>query len=331
MLYMLSLLPIVAYLLIIKAMDGFALAKWQKISVFVLYGLAVCSGLFFMSDILEWKEEWVSPLLEEVLKAFLLVVLITRKKVVFLAEALIYGAAVGAGFAFLENVLYIYYNADMGVGDSVLRGFATALLHIGCTSLCASLALLVARFKSAHSQAFAFPMFVMCFVPSFLVHWFYNTLDINGYLLMIYVIAGFLLLFMGIYRLDEMMIRKWMDNCINNDIALYSAIKEGKIASTPAGFYLENIKERFDPELFFDVCMYVSLYLELSIQVKSHMMMREAGVDIEPDPETRRNNKNNLIELKTLSKRIGPMGLVLLSPVIHVKDEDRWAMEEFLN
>ena len=89
MLYMLSLLPIVAYLLIIKAMDGFALAKWQKISVFVLYGLAVCSGLFFMSDILEWKEEWVSPLLEEVLKAFLLVVLITRKKVVFLAEALI--------------------------------------------------------------------------------------------------------------------------------------------------------------------------------------------------------------------------------------------------
>ncbi len=65
----------------------------------------------------------VAPIVEEAVKAIILVVLFIAYKREFdnVLDGVIYGAMVGLGFAFVENVLYFasaaYPNSDLGVGE----------------------------------------------------------------------------------------------------------------------------------------------------------------------------------------------------------------------
>lgn len=78
------------------------------------------------------------PLVEEVLKGIVLAWLIVKNKFRFMAQCLIYGAAIGSGFSLLENIIYSYFNPGMAIGTSIVRGFGCAILHMGCTALFAT-------------------------------------------------------------------------------------------------------------------------------------------------------------------------------------------------
>ena len=101
--YLLSLLPIALYLLILMAFDSFSLAKWKMLLGCMAYGLLCCLGVFILTRIAVIPS-WGVPALEEILKGLVLVFLIAGKKIRFLHEALIYGAAAGAGFSLLESL-----------------------------------------------------------------------------------------------------------------------------------------------------------------------------------------------------------------------------------
>lgn len=83
------------------------------------------------------------PLVEEVLKGIVLAWLIVKNKFRFMAQCLIYGAAIGSGFSLLENIIYFYFNPGLAIGTSIVRGFGCAILHMGCTALFATILLLV--------------------------------------------------------------------------------------------------------------------------------------------------------------------------------------------
>jgi len=335
MLYAISLIPIILYVAFIKAMDAIELANWKKTLECLVWGVSACIISFFLSRACPFmQKDAVTPLAEEIFKALPLAIAVYRKRSAFFTETLIYGAAVGAGFALLENTLYICFNSDFTTGDAIIRGFGTSLLHMGCTALLSS-AILVGTRISRNSVVFLKAISgLVAILPSWGIHLGYNTVLAKGLLpefaMMIIVVIVIISLFLVIYEIDEKLIHKWLDLCIANDIALYTSVREGRLKDTNSGQYLIQAKKRFKPEVFFDILVYLDLYLEITIAAKSRMIMKDAGINIPLSESEHNANKDKITELNTLSRRIGKGGVRILKPIVDIKAVDEWAMKELL-
>ena len=311
--YLLSLLPLALYLMILMAFDSFKLAKWKILLACMGYGLLCCSGAFFLARSVDMPG-WVVPMLEEFLKGCAVIFLIFRNRIRFLHEALVYGAAAGAGFSLLENILYLYIHPEMMVGTAVVRGFGCAILHIGCTSLAGTLLLLLKNTR-IHFPISA----VLSLIPSILIHLAYNmaqeNIIANPLLLMSVTIVLFLSSFVVLFSYGEKRIYKWMDHSLSVDVQTLSAIRTGNFASTRAGKYLLAVRDQFKPECFFDMVCYVQLSLELNIEKQSYMLLRQSGFAGEATGGTLEGHLAKKAELETLRKRIGKTGMQVLSPL----------------
>ena len=62
------------------------------------------------------------------------------RRVGFLVDAAVLGFAVGAGFALVENVVYLRAITDAPLGLWLVRGLGTAVMHGGTTAMFAMLA-----------------------------------------------------------------------------------------------------------------------------------------------------------------------------------------------
>lgn len=330
MLYLISLLPIAVYLLIIKAMDGFSLASWQKLGLYCLWGIATCFISLGLSKFIKSDSAWVFPFIEELLKGLPLVIALLRRKSAFFAESLIYGTAIGAGFALIENTLYVCFNPDFLMGDAIIRGFSTALLHMGCTSILATTALVASRLASGKPKPFLYLLTLLSLLPSFALHYVYNLFLLPEYVQMLLTVVIMFVFFIGTYEIDGRLIHNWLDMCVTNDIQLLKAIREGHLTQSAAGEYLMQIKDKFKPLVFFDICCYLGLYLELTIAAKSRMILNEAGMDIPIPEEEHEKNMQKIQELEALKKNIGPTGLMVLNPIISQKATDQVAIRTML-
>lgn len=330
MLYAICIIPIILYFLLVKGMDGFTLGSTGRMLESFVWGLTVCLFLFFFGRTLDFDSDLLFPVLEELLKALPLVIAIYRKRLAFFAETLIYGAAIGAGFSLLENIIYVGAFEDFSLGDAIVRGFGTSILHMGCTALCASCMLLGMRYVAGRGLPFKVLAILIGFVPSVAIHFVYNLFLLPELLQMVLAIAVMLGLFLLIYWFDNRKIHDWLDSCIANDMALLKAMREGHLSGTSAGEYLLAVRERFKPEVFFDICVYLGLYLELSIAAKSRMILKEAEMDIPVSDSEHEENMMKIAELSALEKNIGPAGISILRPIVNFKVADGWVISELL-
>lgn len=307
---MLSLIPIFIYLLIVKLLDNFSLVKWKMLATCGLGGSLICALLLLIdtADTMDKTPEEFFPILEETLKGAFVLLLIFRHRILFFAEALCYGAAVGAGFAICENIAYAFYNTDMTTLLFAFRGFGTALLHMGCTALMAALALSINKY--------------LAIIPVAGIHYLYNLFLLPEFVQLIVTIITFFIIFAAISYYDERRIYQWLDFSITDDVALLTAIHEGKLTDTPAGEYLLKIQKHFPAEVFFDMICYVQLYLEILIKGKSRMMLEEEGLSVPMTSEEKEKEKSMKMELQALRKNIGPMGIQLLRPILRYNIED---------
>lgn len=312
--YLLSLLPIALYLLILRAFDSFALAKWKMLLACTAHGLLCCLCVFIFTRAVSLPA-WAVPALEEILKGVAVLFLVSRKKIRFLHEALIYGAAVGAGFSLLENLAYLHFQPGMMAGTAAVRGFGCAILHMGCSALAGTLLLLISnaglRLPISAAASCLFPI---------LVHLAYNMAQesrlADPMLLMSAAIVLFLALFLILFSYGERRIYRWMDHSLAVDIQALSSIRNGNFASTRAGQYLINIRDQFKPEYFFDMICYVQLALDLKIEKQSYMLLRQTGFEGEAMGKTLEEHLAKKAELASLKKRIGKTGMMVLAPLV---------------
>lgn len=311
MISFISLIPILIYLFVLKVLDSFALARWKMLCLCLSVGIFSCAASFGLSKCWQWSGMWMAPLIEEVLKGCLLVWFIRTRKIRFLAEALIYGAAVGGGFSMLENIIYLFYNSDMLFGTAMFRGFGVAVMHMGCTSLVAVMMLMTLNPKYPQKL-----MTVLAFVPSILIHIVHNSIEITPSLRLILTIVLFFILFLSIFSLGEKLIYRWMDHSISVDVQTLSAIKKGNFMETKAGQYLLSVKEQFAPEVFFDIICCVEIHLELKIEKQSRMLLVQAGFESAISPEEKKSQDMKEQEEKALLKRIGRTGKWVIHPLV---------------
>ena len=317
-----SVIPLLLYLLVLKSLDSFRIVHWRWLVVCMAVGCGSCLVAWAFSEMsAALAVPFYAPLFEEILKALVALCVMRLFRIVFFAEALCYGAAIGAGFSLVENIIYIYFSPDMLFATALFRGLGTSMLHIGCSSLFLVLWLLAKN----NSWKYAFRLWGI--LPCILIHALYNLYHFQPLVQMVAVVVIFLVIFLCVSNYNEKCIGKWLDQSMMYDIDLLSAIKDGTLPDTKAGQYLMSVKEQFDPYVFLDMICYVQLYLELTITAKSRMMLRESGL-LDAESEDDKSQRTAMLkEFNTLRGNIGKMGEIILHPIVKMTAEDKKLIE----
>jgi RsiW-degrading membrane proteinase PrsW (M82 family) len=325
-----ALLPVVAFLVALVLFDSFKLVSIHRILSVIFIG-ALMAGLSYLANTAVYERSnidflaltrYVSPCIEELLKGLMVVYFVRSRRVGLLVDALIIGFALGAGFALVENSFYLAERSQVVLLVQVIRGFGTAIMHGGTTGLFAMVS--VALFDRQPDRG------LIIFLPGFLfavmVHSAFNHLLIQPIIataVMLVVLPGSLYF---AFKHSEQGLRDWMESDLDAKLGLLKAINSGQFLATPAGVYLQALRDRFDDETIVDLFCYLRLHGELALRAKGLLLMREAGFrDLPLDDQTRRS----LTELTQLERILGKTALLALRPILAVTGKDFWQLTLF--
>ncbi len=322
-----SLIPILLFLAMFLSLDSFRLIRWRILIVCLLWGgVVACMSLVGNTLIVNWfhidfnlLSRYIAPFTEEVLKMLLLVWLISKHRVGFAIDAAIYGFSIGTGFAFAENLIYLFqlepYQTNLWIW--VTRGFGTAIMHGGATAIAGII--LVNRLTDTRKLL---QPFILAVVVAYLLHALYNAFFLSplvSALIMIVLVPGILIL---VFRLSTSNLKQWLDIGMDSEVGLLLMINQGKFTRTRAGKYLLSIKDHFPREVVVDIYCYTALYLELSVKAKSLLLLKESDLPLPMDPQI----LDKLKELDQLHKNIGKSGILALKPILRTTRSDLWAL-----
>ena len=140
---LLGLLPVCCFLAALMYLDSYKLIPMRWILGTILLGCIAAIVSYPINIVgLEWFDiefiafsRYVAPIIEEALKALVIITLLRRNRIGFLVDAAIFGFAVGTGFAIFENLFYLQALPDTQLGTWIVRGFGTAFMHGGTTAI----------------------------------------------------------------------------------------------------------------------------------------------------------------------------------------------------
>jgi RsiW-degrading membrane proteinase PrsW (M82 family) len=340
MLFVAALLPVVIYIFVVYQIDNFSLISVKRLLLLILSGMLTalaCFALFQLTGkiIPESQSDSVNPIIEEIVKAVPLLWLASRKKIVFFIDSVICGAAVGGGFSILENIFYLLWGNEMGIGTVLFRGLEVALVHMGCSAIVAAGLMLIVRmieyFRSRSGikkSDIAMSVFLLSEAP--VLHVFHNTFHFNPLVQFFFVIGTIGGLLVWIYFYDVEMIHSWLDTGLDKQLSLLDSIKKGHLDNTPTGNFLESVKDAFPPEDYFDIICYVQLHVELSVASRSRVMIRESGLehDLPLTDEKKELVLSQYTEYKILEKRLGNAARMIIAPIVNFDPAEYKALEE---
>jgi RsiW-degrading membrane proteinase PrsW (M82 family) len=321
---LLGLLPVVCFLAALVWLDSYKLVRLRLVLATIALGCAAAalgypinsaSLHLLQMDFLPYTR-YVAPIIEEFLKALIIVMLIRHNRIGFLVDAAILGFAVGAGFAILENLFYLQLIPETRLGTWIVRGFGTAFMHGGATAIFAVIShALVGQRMTLGAIAFL-PGFAVASVTHSVFNHFFLSPIINT----LAVLTALPLLLVLVFQKSERSVADWLGSGFDADTELLHMINSGEFSSTKVGLYLHSLREKFEGTVVVDILCYLRLHIELSIRAKGLMMMRECGFMNKAGEET----KAKLEEMKFLEKSIGATGKLAIKPFIRMSREDLW-------
>lgn len=321
---LLGLLPVSCFLAALVYLDSYKLVslRWVVMVIGLGCAMAIVSypvnslGLEVLGIGFQPYTRYVAPFIEEFLKALVIWTLIRNNRIGFLVDAAIFGFAVGAGFAILENLYYLNVLPDLRMGAWIVRGFGTAIMHGGATAMFAII---------AHTLLGQYPMARwLALVPAFLVasitHSVFNHFFLTPVLNTAVVLFSLPLMLALVFERSERSISDWLGMGFDADTELLELINSGGFSTSKVGVYLHSLKEKFDGPVVADLVCYLRLHTELSIRAKGLLMMRESGFRNKVGEETRAK----LEELRYLEKSIGKTGKLAIRPFMQMSRKDLW-------
>ncbi len=321
-----ALAPVFLFLLGLIILDSYKLVNRNLVIAAIVYGCLVAGVSYVLNTFVNREtglsfttySRYIAPVVEELLKTTFLVYLIRAKKVGFMVDAAIYGFAVGAGFAFIENAYYLTSFADASLLLWVIRGFGTAVMHGGTTAIVA----LLAKNRSDHESTESFKIFWKGLLIAIVIHSYFNHMFFHLLFSPLSIIIGLPLTLMYVFQQSEKATREWLGVGFDSDVDLLQVITSGNLPQTKIGTYLKTLQNRFRGEVIADMICYLQIYLELSIRAKGMLLMREAGFAPPPEPDT----KEKFTELEYLEKSIGATGKLALHPFLHTSGRNLWQL-----
>jgi RsiW-degrading membrane proteinase PrsW (M82 family) len=315
----LGLVPVLFFLAALVLLDSYKLVRLRAVVAVVVAGMLVAGCAYWINGALlahiDFKvyTRYVSPVIEELLKALVIIALIRAHRIGFLVDAAIYGFAVGTGFAVVENLDYLALAPQAGLGTWLVRGFGTAIMHGGATALFAMIGLALVGRRYAYLPGFALAVVVHSVFNHFFLSPLASTLGIAIVLP---------LLLNAVFARSEAAVGDWLGRGFDADAEMLELINSGRLTDSPVGRYLHQLKDRFRGLVVADLLAYLRLYTELALRAKGVLMMRESGFEVPIDEATH----EKFAELRYLEKSVGRTGLLAIQPMLHMSHKDLWQL-----
>jgi len=321
-----GLLPVLFFLLVLVFMDSYKLVRLRTVLWVILAGalLPVAGYLIneFVIQILGWDfsdySRYAAPVVEESLKACVMIYLFRTHRIGFLVDSAILGFAVGAGFALIETFYYLYTVPDARMLVWVVRGFGTAIMHGGVMALFGVMAQTLTERSMRINPVLYLPGLMVAITLHSIFNHFPGTpiLTTLGTLLVLPVIL------VEVFRRSARSMHTWLELDFDEDVLLLEQINSGEFSATNMGRFLEDLKQKFPGTAVVDMLCYLRLYTELALRAKGLLMMRENGLDAPVGERTREKLK----EMDYLEKSIGKTGCLAMSPFLQMTRKDLWQL-----
>jgi RsiW-degrading membrane proteinase PrsW (M82 family) len=321
-----GLLPVLIFLVALVYMDGYKLVKLRAVLwVIVAGGMCSITAMYLNGWILSGSglnftnySRYVAPLVEESLKALVMIFLFRSSRIGFLVDAAVMGFAVGAGFALVENLYYLQNYAGANMGVWVVRGFGTAIMHGGVMAIFGIMSQALTERSMRINPVYYLPgLLVATFLHSLFNHFFVSP--ITETLATLLILPPVLYL---VFRQSASAMHDWLELDFDADAQLIAMINSGEFSSSKIGQFLDDFTSRFDGPVVVDMLCYLRIYTELAIRAKGMLMMRENGLEVPTGERTRAKFE----ELRYLEKSIGKTGCLAMKPFLHMERKDLWQM-----
>ena len=321
-----GLLPVVTFLAVLLYFDSYKLVRLRMVLGIVACGAIVAGVSYAINadvilmlgvDVVTFSR-YVAPLIEELLKAAVVVVLIRTHRIGFPVDAAICGFAVGTGFALVENMYFLHTIPHAGVGTWVVRGFGTAFMHGGVTAIFAIAGLVLRERARRPGMIDMLPGFALAVV----LHMGYNHLSDWPRVSAVVSILLLAPLLHIAFRYGETALGDWIGQGFDADAEMLELMNSGQLSDSPVGRYLTKLKGRFRGPVVADLLCYLRVYSELALRAKGMLLMRESGFDVPMDEATQAKFE----ELRFLESSIGKTGLRALKPIRRISDKELWQL-----
>ena len=319
-----ALLPALVFLGALVYCDSYKLVSLRAVLLTILVG-GMCAGLAYLINLeLAGAFEiprvvlarYLAPVVEELLKALVLIFLLRSHRIGFLVDAAIFGFAVGTGFALVENTYYLQVQSQAHMGVWIVRGFGTAIMHGGCTAMFAVIATALSETRTNLRSGDLLPGLLLAILTHSIYNHFFLTPIISTLLIVIMLPA----ISYVVIQQSRQAVSRWLDAGFDADTELLGALHSGSFPDSPVGRYLTSLQERFPGEIVVDMLCYLRLHKELALRAKGLLMMRENGIEVELDEDVR----ETLQEMKHLQKNIGRTGRAAIQPFLRFSRKDLW-------
>ena len=312
----LGLLPVTLFLLVLIYLDSYKLVRFRRVLLLIGVGCAA-AALSFVGN--QFVPPWAAPVLEEVLKAAIIVLLMRARRIGFLVDAAIQSFAIGAGFALVENLYYLAALPSSSVGLWLIRGFGTALMHGGTSAMFA----VISKGATQRLDRPKLRSFLPGLVVASLLHAAFNRFVMYPLLATLFVLLALPLLLTLFFARSERRLQEWLGSGFDMDTELHRLIHSGDFTTSPIGLYLKSLRTFYPGPVLADMLCYLRLHVELSLRAKGILMMRENGFAVTADPALR----DKLAELEYLRKSIGKTAMSSLTPILRSSEQDLWQLE----
>jgi len=257
-------------------------------------------------------------LIEEGMKACVMIYLFKTHRIGFLVDSAILGFAVGAGFGVVENFYYLYMASDAQIAVWVVRGFGTAIMHGGTMALFGVMAQTLTERRMKINPL----LYVPGFIVAITIHSVFNHFPGTPILTTLGTLLSLPPIFLVVFEKSARTMHEWLEVDFDEDAMLLEQINSGEFTESRIGRFLQDLKQKFPGTVVVDMLCYLRLYTELALRAKGVLMMRENGLDTPVGERTRAKFE----EMRYLEKSIGKTGLLAMSPFLQMTRKDLWQL-----
>jgi RsiW-degrading membrane proteinase PrsW (M82 family) len=321
-----GLLPVLVFLTVLVYMDSYKLVSLRIVLTVIFFGCLTAVAAYFINPLIMERLDLAfipyardgAPLVEETLKALVMVYLFRTSRIGFLVDAAILGFAVGTGFALLENFFYLQSGAGSHMGVWIVRGFGTAIMHGGTTAVLGIMAQTLTERSMRINPVYYLPGLLAASV----LHAIYNHFPGTPILTAVGTLITLPPLLALVFKKSADKMHDWLELDFDADASLIEMISSHEFSESKIGRFLSDLRTKFEGPVVADMLCYLRIYTELAIRAKGVLMMRENGLDAPVGERTREKFE----ELRYLEKSIGKTGCLAMRPFLHMERKDLWQL-----
>jgi protease PrsW len=329
---LLAFAPAIVFLLVLFQLESFKLVSPLALGAYLLAGAALAGVSYFINGAITSRAgvdiraySYIgAPIVEEILKASLLVVLFLRNRIGFMVDAAITGFAIGTGFAIAENAYLFHIFSQANVTVWVIRGFGTAMMHGGATAI---FGVLAQSLTDRHRTTNPF-WYLPGLAAAIFLHAAYNYVGTPVGNPVIATAGAFIvvpLVLLAIFAKSEHGVHDWLIAEYNSHELLLAEIDSGNYQHEAGGRFMRDLSEKFGESTTEDIFAYLRIHTELSLRADKMTLDRENGRAAAPTKEDAESFKM----LHTLENRIGQTAMLAVWPHLKFSRRELWEFYRF--